>query len=199
MAGIVFCLRASEKSNLSVPSVAKKLKTCNISGFSTYKGGDDTLCQEEFLHGNTQLMVATKAFGMGIDKSNVRLTFHLNYPGSLESFVQEAGRAGRDKKMALATIMYSPKKFWDRNARTNEWKEYSADYTNNKFFYDSNFLGEDFELYVMELLMNGLPLQISNEEIAGINETIFGKSTGILQFINRYPKGDYSYLLCFLY
>lgn len=37
--------------------------------------------------------------------------------------------------------------------------------------------------------MNGLPLQISNEEIAGINETIFGKSTGILQFINRYPKG----------
>ena len=40
MAGIVFCLRASEKSNLSVPSVAKKLKTCNISGFSTYKGGD---------------------------------------------------------------------------------------------------------------------------------------------------------------
>lgn len=189
MAGIVFCLRASEKSNLSVPSVAKKLKTCNISGFSTYKGGDDTLCQEEFLHGNTQLMVATKAFGMGIDKSNVRLTFHLNYPGSLESFVQEAGRAGRDKKMALATIMYSPKKFWDRNARTNEWKEYSADYTNNKFFYDSNFLGEDFELYVMELLMNGLPLQISNEEIAGINETIFGKSTGILQFINRYPKG----------
>lgn len=38
MAGIVFCLRASEKSNLSVPSVAKKLKTCNISGFSTYKG-----------------------------------------------------------------------------------------------------------------------------------------------------------------
>ena len=92
---------------------------------------------------------------MGIDKSNVRLTFHLNYPGSLESFVQEAGRAGRDKKMALATIMYSPKKFWDRNARTNEWKEYSADYTNNKFFYDSNFLGEDFELYVMELLMYG--------------------------------------------
>lgn len=188
-AGIVFCLRASEKTNLSVPSVYNKLKACNIQNLSTYKGGDDTQCQEDFLYGNTQLMVATKAFGMGIDKPNVRFTFHLNYPGSLESFVQEAGRAGRDKKMALATIMYSPAKFWDRNARTNEWKEYSADYINNKFFYDSNFLGEEFELYVMELLMNGLHLQISNEEIQGIEETIFGHSKGILQFINGYNKG----------
>lgn len=141
MAGIVFCLRASENTNLSVPSVAKMIRTCNIHNLSTYKGGDDTQCQEDFLNGRTHLMVATKAFGMGIDKSNVRLTFHLNYPSSLESFVQEAGRAGRDKKMALATIMYSPKKFWDKNARTNEWKEYSADYINNKFFYDNNFLG----------------------------------------------------------
>lgn len=189
MAGIVFCLRASENTNLSVPSVAKMIRTCNIHNLSTYKGGDDTQCQEDFLNGKTHLMVATKAFGMGIDKSNVRLTFHLNYPGSLESFVQEAGRAGRDGKMALATIMYSPKKFRNKNARTNEWKEYSADYINNKFFYDSNFLGEDFELYVMELLMNGLPLQISNEEIEGVIETKLGQSKGILQFINRYPKG----------
>lgn len=105
---------------------------------------------------------------MGIDKSNVRLTMHLNYPGSLESFVQEAGRAGRDKKMALATIMYSSKTFPVINARTRQWSHFSADYTNNKFFYDSNFLGEEFELYVMELLMNGLYVRISNE-IAGID------------------------------
>lgn len=189
MAGIVFCLRASENTNLSVSSVARMIRSCNIHNFSTYKGGDDTQCQEDFLNGKTHLMVATKAFGMGIDKSNVRLTFHLNYPGSLESFVQEAGRAGRDKKMALATIMYSPEKFWNKNARTNEWNEYSADYINNKFFYDNNFLGEEFELYVMELLMNGLPLQISNEEIEGINKTIFRKSTGILQYLNKFPKG----------
>lgn len=188
-AGIVFCLRASERSNLSVPSVANTLRSHSINRLSTYKGGDDTSCQDEFLSGNTNLMVATKAFGMGIDKPNVRLTVHLNYPGSLESFVQEAGRAGRDKKMALATIMYSPKTFPVKNARTGQWNHYSADYSNNKFFYDSNFLGEEFELYVMELLMNGLQVRISNEEIARTEDIKFGRSNGILQFIDRYNEG----------
>lgn len=188
-AGIVFCLRASERANLSVPTVSNTLRRHNITRFSTYKGGDDTSNQDDFLTGKTNLMVATKAFGMGIDKPNVRLTIHLNYPGSLESFVQEAGRAGRDKKMALATIMYSPKKFWVINARTKQWTEFSADYTNNKFFYDSNFLGEEFELYVMQLLMEKLCVRISNEEIDGVETPIFGYSRGILQFIKRYPIG----------
>ena len=185
-AGIIFCLRASEKSNLSVPSVANTLRSHDINRISTYKGGDDTRCQDDFLSGQTNLMVATKAFGMGIDKPNVRLTVHLNYPGSLESFVQEAGRAGRDKKMALATIMYSSKTFPVINARTNQWSHFSADYTNNKFFYNSNFLGEAFELYVMKLLMNGL--QVS-KEIVGTEDVTFGRSKGILQFIDRYGKG----------
>ena len=184
-AGIVFCLRASERSNLSVPTVANSLRNHHINRFSTYKGGDDTTCQDEFLSGETNLMVATKAFGMGIDKPNVRLTVHLNYPGSLESFVQEAGRAGRDKKMSLATIMYASKTFPVKNARTNQWGHFSADYTNNKFFYDSNFLGEEFELYVMELLMSGLRVQISNEEIVMMEAPKYGTSKGILQYINE--------------
>lgn len=188
-AGIVFCLHASERSALGVPSVANSLRTSGFNHISTYRGGDDTVCQDDFLSGNTNLMVATKAFGMGIDKSNVRMTIHLNYPSSLESFVQEAGRAGRDKKMALATIMYSPQTFPTRNYRTGQWDYFSADYRNNKFFFDGNFLGEKFELYVMELLMNQLQLTISNEEIVGIDSCKMGNSRGILQFINRYEKG----------
>ena len=189
-AGIVFCIRASEKPNLSVPSVEATLREKGLSSISTFKGGDDTEYQDAFLKGKTCMMVATKAFGMGIDKSNVRMTFHLNYPGSLESFVQEAGRAGRDKKMALATIMYSPEKFWVKNVKTDKWQDFSADYINNKFFYDSNFLGEAFELYVMELLINKLHVKISNEEFYGIDKPCIANSQGIVKFIKRYNKGQ---------
>lgn len=193
-ASIVFCLLANrnKKSNVhnSVPTVVSALRDNGLNSISSYYGGASIDGQDDFISGISNMMVATKAFGMGIDKPNVRMTFHLNYPGSLESFVQEAGRAGRDKKMALATIMYSPNKFWVKNVKTNEWQQFSADYTNNKYFYDSNFLGEEFELYVMELLMNNLHVQISNEEFSGVDSPKFGNSNGIIQYIERYEKGS---------
>lgn len=189
-AGIVFCPRKSENTNLSVPSARSALKKQGVTFLSTYKGGDDTSCQDDFLNGKTNMMVATKAFGMGIDKSNVRLIFHLNFPGSLESFVQEAGRAGRDRKMSLATILYSAKKFDVQNVRTRLFEKFSADYTINKFFYDSNFLGEDFEIYVMDLLMKQLPVKISNEEFYNIQSPTVANTQGIIRFLQSYPKGS---------
>lgn len=62
---------------------------------------------ELFRDNKLPLMIATKAFGMGVDKPNVRFTINMNYSSSLESFVQEAGRAGRDQRMALSVIMLS--------------------------------------------------------------------------------------------
>ena len=55
---------------------------------------------------------------MGIDKPNVRFTVNINHSGSLEAFVQEAGRAGRDRKMAVATILYCPKEFMEQDPQT---------------------------------------------------------------------------------
>ncbi len=63
-----------------------------------------------FTGGKVNNMVCTKAFGMGIDKDNIRSTYHINYSGSLESLVQECGRAGRDKKTAVSTIFVDPRK-----------------------------------------------------------------------------------------
>jgi ATP-dependent DNA helicase RecQ len=187
-AGIVFCPRASGGS-LYVDGVASKLQENGLRYISTYKGGADPRNQDAFLAGEKNVMVATKAFGMGIDKPNVRFTIHLNYPSSLESFVQEAGRAGRDRKMALATIMYSPKKFWVKNVKTNAWDEFSSDYQTNKFFYDSNFLGEEFELYIMELLLDKLEVIVSNEEFVGVSNIKRRRTQGIVRYIKSYDVG----------
>ncbi len=62
--------------------------------------------QENFIHGITKVICATTAFGMGIDKDNVRLVIHADMPGSLENYVQEAGRAGRDNEDAECVLLY---------------------------------------------------------------------------------------------
>lgn len=64
--------------------------------------------QKDFKKDKFPLLVATKAFGMGIDKSNIRYTIHYGIPGSLESLYQEAGRAGRDRKSSDCYVIYTP-------------------------------------------------------------------------------------------
>lgn len=107
-AGIVFCPHKGG-TDISVYNIKDALNS-DVKDIKTFSGGDrdaglsmDNL--EIFRDNKSPLMIATKAFGMGIDKPNVRYTVNMNYSSSLESFVQEAGRAGRDRKMALATIL----------------------------------------------------------------------------------------------
>src|SRR5690606_33662500 len=79
--------------------------------------------QRKFIDNEQNIMVATKAFGMGIDKPNVRFTVHINIPASIESFVQEAGRAGRDRKIALSTILVNEQKVTILNHKSYETLE----------------------------------------------------------------------------
>jgi ATP-dependent DNA helicase RecQ len=72
------------------------------------EAGTRARVQEAFLTGNLPIVVATNAFGMGIDRPNVRLVVHYTLPGTLEAYYQEAGRAGRDGQAARAVLLYAP-------------------------------------------------------------------------------------------
>ena len=66
------------------------------------------IVQQRFIGGALRVIAATNAFGMGIDKPDVRLVIHADIPGSLENYLQEAGRAGRDREVARCVLLYTP-------------------------------------------------------------------------------------------
>ena len=91
--------------------VTEYLMKQGITADFYHAGLDDAtkdIRQHRWQKGESRVMVATNAFGMGIDKPDVRLVLHLDLPDSLEAYFQEAGRAGRDGQKAYAIILYSP-------------------------------------------------------------------------------------------
>lgn len=100
------------RSRLECVRLAQLLKERGISA-SYYHGGmtsaDREATQDHWFQNKVDIMVATNAFGMGIDKPDVRLVMHLDVPPSIEEYYQEAGRAGRDQKLAYAVSIINNK------------------------------------------------------------------------------------------
>ncbi len=119
-----------------------------------YHGGlhpdDRRAVQDEFMSGDVDIIVATNAFGMGIDKSDIRYVFHYNLPGSLEAYYQEAGRAGRDGGTSHCRLLFN---YADRQIQT--------------YFIDNRYPSRDTVRKVHEFLLSREedPIELTLEQV----------------------------------
>lgn len=150
--GLIFCPHAGG-TEISVKKVAEFLRVqfpsvAHLIG--EYYGSGENIdldkIQDNFKDNKITLLVATKAFGMGIDKPNIRFTIHVTHPISIEGFYQEAGRAGRDRKNAVCYILHC------NNIRTQGGSTIARD-IQNSFLYNS-FKGREYEKDVTFEMLN---------------------------------------------
>ncbi|QQL44805.1 RecQ family ATP-dependent DNA helicase [Sulfuriroseicoccus oceanibius] len=149
--GIVYC--ATRKS---VEKVSNELQAHGVRLVAYHGGMDDasrSAAQEQFVSGEVDVAVATNAFGMGIDRSDVRFVVHFEIPGSVEAYYQEAGRAGRDGERSYCELMFN-----------------YADTRTQEFFIDGSNPGAKLIRNVYQRLLNfqdaNHEVQLTGEELA---------------------------------
>ena len=129
----------SRKKTYEFSSELNKLGISSTYYHAGLSEDDKTSNQEKWMNNTTRVMVATNAFGMGIDKPDVRLVIHLQTPDSIEAYFQEAGRAGRDGEKAFAISLFQKSDFKDS---INQFTETYPSFTDVRNVYQNlaNFL-----------------------------------------------------------
>ncbi|MFH1842980.1 MAG: RecQ family ATP-dependent DNA helicase [bacterium] len=168
--GIVYCA-----TRRNVERVARRLANQGVTCVA-YHGGlpekERRFAQDRFMHGEATVAVATNAFGMGIDRSDLRCVIHWDLPGSLEAYYQEAGRAGRDGEPARCELLFN---FAD--VRTQEFFIEGANPPVGLVRAVARHLGARFEA-------SAEPIPVTAAEIASAldapNEMAIGTALGLL-------------------
>jgi superfamily II DNA helicase RecQ len=135
--------------------------------------------QDSFIDGKSEIMVATKGFGMGIDKDNIRLIIHRTAPSNLEAYVQEAGRAGRDGQLADVILYHSP----DTPGEV-DGAQVRSDYEIQKFFLDDRYIRRQ-DVVVMRAFLH----TVSNR----VGRYLYFTNDEAIDFFNRCQYLDTPY------
>lgn len=184
------------RSRKATQEISRWLEKKQISSTFYHAGltfEDRTKRQDQWIHNRTRVMVATNAFGMGIDKPDVRLVIHLDIPENIESYYQEAGRAGRDGHRSFAAVLYQDadtsnlqlkiaqahpdlaylKTLYQSMANYFQLAVGSAE--GESFDFDIQDFSERFGFHVVEVF-NGLK-KLEEEGLVQFNESFYSPST----------------------
>lgn len=184
-AGLIFCPHRKwlfgvldNASNIGQSFANLSLSTFIGSDGDSSRDQQNSTAQTQFVNHKLDLLVATKAFGMGIDKPNIRYIIHYNYPSSIESYYQEAGRAGRDRKLSVGIILFNQQKlsgseFIETTSETGEIVEEEISYESTidfellASFHRNNFKGIAKEKWLLHELLTEIewPLRSFSEEL----------------------------------